>query len=241
MSVQQHYDNHLGHFYSWMLGDFETKAKEAEALFHQWGIKPHQSGTALELGAGNGIHTVALCRLAFHVTAIDFSLPLLEELKHHTQGMQVEVIQADMREAKKYVKGHPELIICCGDTLTHLNDKAEASSLLTDLCHLLERGGQLLLTFRDYSQTPDGNRLIIPVKSDENRILTCIMDYFPEHVLVTDLLHEKTTKGWEQKVSTYSKVRLKPDWVIQQLEKCGMNINLNQVINRMNTVLVTKN
>ena len=27
MSVKEHYDNHLGNFYSWMIGDFISKQK----------------------------------------------------------------------------------------------------------------------------------------------------------------------------------------------------------------------
>jgi hypothetical protein len=33
MNARDHYDTHLAHFYSWMLGDFEEKQKAQEAFF----------------------------------------------------------------------------------------------------------------------------------------------------------------------------------------------------------------
>jgi len=67
-----------------------------------------------------------------------------------------------------------------------------------------------------------------------------ILDYEDEFVNVTDLLHEKTIKGWKQKISSYKKVRLLTSEILQFLKISGMTININGVINRMTTIIATK-
>lgn len=93
---------------------------------------------------------------------------------------------------------------------------------------------------RDYSNPLEGIERFIPVKSDENKILTCVLDYEDDYVNVTDLLYEKTEGEWNTKVSSYRKVRLLKHDVIKQLENLGMRIDSCDVINRLVTIIATK-
>ena len=72
MNAKEHYDNHLGHFYSWMIGDFNEKKNEFLDFCMAHKIKPTESKIAIDLGAGNGIQSVPLAELGFKVTAVDF-------------------------------------------------------------------------------------------------------------------------------------------------------------------------
>lgn len=56
MTVQEHYDQHLGNFYAWMVGDFEQKQQEQESYFREKNLQPFSTKTAIDLGAGNGIN-----------------------------------------------------------------------------------------------------------------------------------------------------------------------------------------
>ena len=69
MNAKNHYDQHLGNFYSWMLGDFDEKQKEQENFFWRNGIKPVSRKVAFDLGAGNGLQAISLAKLGFAVTA----------------------------------------------------------------------------------------------------------------------------------------------------------------------------
>jgi len=60
------------------------------------------------------------------------------------------------------------------------------------------------MTAKDSTELINTQRFI-PVKSDDNKILNCILEYDNDKVKVTDLLHEKTPKGWKQKESSYFK------------------------------------
>jgi hypothetical protein len=54
----------------------------------------------------------------------------------------------------------------------------------------------------------------IPVRSDDSRILTCVLEeQGDEFVAVHDLLHERRETGWAMSVSSYRKVRLSAEGV----------------------------
>lgn len=240
MTVKEHYDHHLAPVYSWMAGDFYEKTGDFKQFLKDQLIQPQSTKIAIDLGAGHGIQSIPLAEMGFQVIAVDFNEQLLEELKLHAHGLPIVTIQDDLKKVATFAKD-PELIVCCGDTLTHLANRDEVEEFLRNAADALVNHGRLVLSFRDYSQPLTGLNRIIPVKSDANRILTCILDFETDFVTVTDLLHEKSTAGWIQKVSSYQKVRLSPDEVLSLLEEKGMTIQFNEPVNRLVTIVATKN
>jgi hypothetical protein len=240
MTVREHYDNHLGNFYAWMVGDFAGRQQAFQDFLVDHQIVPVSTGIALDLGAGHGLQAVSLARQGFAVTAIDFTDQLLQALAHNTQGLTVGIVKEDLRQVHRFAHLQPELIICWGDTLTHLDSCDDITTLLQSACSMLGPGGLLMLSFRDYSTPLTGDSRFIPVKSDDTRILTCVLDYEPETVRVTDLLHTKTTEGWQQQVSSYQKVRISPAEVVAALEGNQMAIRLHETIHRMATIIAVK-
>ncbi|MBX2956610.1 MAG: methyltransferase domain-containing protein [Cyclobacteriaceae bacterium] len=240
MTVKEHYDTHLAKFYSWMTGDFETKQKEFENFLKDNAIIPFSTKKAVDLGAGHGLQSVPLAKLGFHVIAVDFNKHLLDELAINGRGLDIEIRNDDIKKIKQFADKEVELIVCCGDTLSHLDNKREIENLVTDISIVLKMGGKALLSFRDYSTELTGDSRFIPVKSDDTRILTCVLDYESETVSVTDLLNEKTETGWVQKVSSYNKVRVLTNEIVAILEANRMRIQLNQVINGMTTIIAVK-
>jgi hypothetical protein len=240
MTAKEHYDNHLGDFYVWMAGDFEAKQIVHQQFLQAHNILPISTGYAIDLGAGHGIQSVSLAMLGFKVKAIDFNRQLLTELKKNSIHLDIEVIEDDIRSIIKHADPPPELIICWGDTLTHLESTVEIEQLLSDCCDALTIDGKLIISFRDYTIELLGDDRFIPVNSDECRILTCVLEYFPEQVSVTDLLYTKEESGWQQKVSSYHKVRLQPAAVINHLAQCGMKITFDGIENRLVTIIAVK-
>jgi len=240
MTVKEHYDTHLADFYSWMTGDFETRLKEFQDFLKDNAVIPSSTKKAIDLGAGHGLQSVPLAKLGFHVIAVDFNKQLLDELKVNAKGLHIEILQDDIKNIKQFADKEAELIICCGDTLAHLDNKKEIENLILGISTILKTGGKTLLSFRDYSNELTGDSRFIPVKSDDHRILTCVLDFERETVTVTDLLNEKTETGWKQKISSYKKVRIVPTEIVELLKTSGMEIQLNRVINRMTTIIAVK-
>ncbi|MBJ7429406.1 MAG: methyltransferase domain-containing protein, partial [Bacteroidia bacterium] len=238
-TVKEHYDNHLGNFYSWMTGDFDMKTTEFKSFLTDNFITPTTNKIAIDLGAGHGIQSIPLAEIGFQVFAIDFNQNLLNELKVNAKDLAVTVINDDIKNVEKFAY-KSELMICCGDTLSHLENKIEVKTFITNMVKSLDKNGKLILSFRDYSNILTGIDRFIPVKSDGTKILTCILDYEDEFVYVTDLLHEKTDDVWKQKVSTYKKVRLFTNEIVAHLEGSGMTIKFNQIVNRLTTIIACK-
>ncbi|HLP10708.1 MAG TPA: class I SAM-dependent methyltransferase [Flavobacteriales bacterium] len=240
MDVKEHYETHLGEFYSWMAGDFGVKQNEFYNFLHANNIFPSGTGMALDLGSAHGIQSSALAKAGFTVRAVDFNDQLLKELKENCINLPVACFEDDIRNVKAYKDLKPELIICWGDTLTHLDNKKEVFQFLDDCAASLNENGKLLLSFRDYSTQLEGPARFIPVAADESRILTCFLEYDTERVTVTDLLHQKNQGKWTQKASSYKKVRVSPTETTEQLHKAGLTIMLNTEINRMHIIIATK-
>ncbi len=240
MTVKEHYDKHLGNFYSWMMGDFETKQNEFQNFLQENAINPSSTKIAIDLGAGHGIQSIPLAKLGFNVIAVDFNDQLLAELKINAKDLKIEILNDDIKKVKQFAKIEPELVICCGDTLSHLDNKNDIKEFIKDISTILTKNGKMVLSFRDYSNELSGNDRFIPVKSDETKILTCILDYDKETVIVTDLLYEKEETGWTQKVSSYQKVRILTSEIVELLETEGMRIQFNQVTNRLTTIIATR-
>jgi 2-polyprenyl-3-methyl-5-hydroxy-6-metoxy-1,4-benzoquinol methylase len=183
---------------------------------------------------------VSLAHVGFRVKAIDFNEQLLSELANNSKQAEVEIINADIRQFRKYVADPPEVIICWGDTLTHLASKKEMYEFIRNMAGSLATGGRLLLSFRDYSRELTGDSRFIHVKSDEHRILTCFLEYAPEHIHITDLLYEKNGQHWQQKVSSYKKVRITPEEVAAQISNHGLRIYWQEFKNGMVKILALK-
>ncbi len=178
---------------------------------------------AVDLGCGPGVQSVPLAELGYRVVAIDNCCLLLAELVIAQGSLPIRLIEADLTRVRSCIDESPSLIVCLGDTLTHLPSLEAVASLIRDIGAALKPGGRCLLGFRDYvSRELVGEQRFIPVRSDESRILTCFLEYHPDHVLVHDLLHERSDTGWTQRVSAYRKLRLDPAWVVDSLSDAGL-------------------
>ena len=239
MTAKDHYDNHLGNFYSWMYGDFRAKQHDQEQFFHKHGITPSSSTGAIDLGAGHGLQTVSLVKLGFNVTAVDFNDQLLQELKINSAD-RATIVKDDIIDfLTRYDKG-AEVITCMGDTITHLESMDRINSLLKECRRILIENGKIVISFRDLTSELTGKTRFIPVKSDNTRIATCFLEYFQDHVMVYDILQEKINDEWHQKISCYPKLRLSLKIVHDLLVKTKFQILHSETVNGMVYVIAQK-
>jgi SAM-dependent methyltransferase len=239
MEVKDHYEKHLGHFYSWMFGDFESKVKDNLEFFSSQHIIPQYNKVCFDLGAGSGFQSIALAKQGFEVFAIDFSNTLLEELQAKKEDLPVRTVLTDILQMDSYPKSQPELVVCMGDTLTHLPDKTSIDKLFVNTFNILAENGLFILSFRELTFELEGEKRFIPVKSDSERILTCFLEYFPEFVRVHDILHEFNPKTgrWDQKISWYPKLRISKSEIENALLKAGFQIVFSEIMKGFVTII----
>ncbi len=240
MSTKEHYENHLARYYSWMLGDFDSRMNETKAFFQTHNITPTSTKVALDLGAGSGLQSLPLAQLGFEVTAIDFSATLLKELRQRANGLAIETIESDLLHFENYAHFAPELIVCMGDTLTHLDSIEVVRQLLQQSAKQLVKNGKLILTFRDLSNELQNELRFIPVKSDENKIFTCFLEYHTDFVKVFDIVHEKENGMWKQNISFYNKLKLSRALIEDLLQSIGLQIAFSDTTRGLVTIISTK-
>jgi SAM-dependent methyltransferase len=222
-TVREHYSSHLAPVYLWMAGGFDSAIEAGKSDLDALGIKSGAYTVALDLGAGFGMHAIPLARGGCAVTAIDDSPELLQELRARAVGLPIRVIDGDLLSARDYVSAAPQIVICMGDTLTHIQTKEEIADLFHEVSRLLAPGGLFAMTFRDYTSPASAERRFIPVRSDDKRIHTCFLEEGPTHMVVHDILHERAGDTWRMKVSSYTKLRLSPEWVVNALRSVGLS------------------
>lgn len=223
-TTRAHYEALLAPIYRWMLGDVAQALARSRLELETLGIgRAGEGARGLDLGAGLGLQAIPLHELGYRVTAVDASRELLAELARDCPA--VTTVSGDLGELDRLVTGTYAVVVCMGDTLTHLASRDEVDGLLATACALLDPGGTFALTFRDYmAPVRESVDRFILVRADDARIHTCCLDYGSEHVRVTDLVHERQAETWTLRASAYDKLRLAHGWVAERLRAHGVNV-----------------
>jgi ubiquinone/menaquinone biosynthesis C-methylase UbiE len=104
----------------------------------------------LEIGAGPGLVTDLLLRLAPRVTAVEIDDGLAGQLRHRLAGQPVEVVTADATALP--LPANRFSAAACFTMLHHIPDPAGQDRALAELARVLRPGGLLLGT--DGEDTP---------------------------------------------------------------------------------------
>ncbi len=224
-TVQAHYDQLLGSVYTWMAGGFAAAVARNQQLLDSLGLASWPRGLAVDLGCGSGFQTLPLAEAGYQVVGLDLCAPLLAELRTHTGHLPIRTVCDDLTHFPKHLDAAPTLIVCMGDTLTHLPFLESLTSLFHDAARSLAPGGRLVLGFRDLATHElKGSQRFIPVRSEPDQIFTCFLDYHPDHVEVNDLLHARVDGQWKFSASSYRKLRLDATRVSTLLAAAGLSV-----------------
>jgi SAM-dependent methyltransferase len=246
-TVNEHYERLLAKYYMWMFGtSFEERVHEQKSFLSR-ALEPltnkPKDALAVDLGCGPGFQTIALAQLGFSpVIAIDTSAELLDELRTHINHLPVQIKKGDLRQLPAIVSpGRATVIVCMGDTLTHLPARSDVQALFHGVFDALHSGGMFVITYRDLTKELHGTDRFIPVRSDDNTIMTCFLEFEnAETVVVHDLVHTRDTAGWSLNKSSYRKLRLGMEWVCHELNQAGLTVVSQDSSGRLLAVVAAK-
>lgn len=224
-TVQAHYDQLLGSVYTWMAGGFDASVERNRQLLSALGIEKWPRGLAVDLGCGSGFQSIPLAQAGYRVLGLDLCETLLAELRSRARDLPVRAVRDDLANFASHCETAPVLIVCMGDTLTHLLSIESIAGLFRDAARALAPGGRIVLGFRDLATHElRGPQRFIPVRSEPDRLFTCFLDYHPGYVEVSDLLHERTDGAWRFSASSYRKLRLDAARVGGLLNAAGLDV-----------------
>ena len=238
--ARSHYAALLAHNYVWIAGGFESNIMGNTRFFTDHSIRPAGCGTAIDLGAGCGFQSIALACTGFDVVAVDFSQPMLDLLTQHAGALPVGTVCSDIILFESWTGRSPELIVCMGDTLTHLPDVPAVHNLIRQCAAELPPGGKFIVSFRDYSGDPEVTPVIIPVRRDPGRIFVCRLEYEKEIVRVTDILYTRESGKWIRVAGTYPKLRLAPERIAGIMTNEGFFITEMMAASSMTMIIAKK-
>jgi SAM-dependent methyltransferase len=243
----KHYEQLLAEHYVWMFGvPFEQKVAEQKALIERFASSSPpglRRGPAIDLGCGPGFQTIALAELGLApVIAVDTSKALLAELRTRSGSYAIQTREADLASPDS-IGATPDasVIVCMGDTLTHLPTRAAVQDLFRVVFGKLAPGGLFILTYRDLTGELYGTDRFLPVHADDSRIMTCFLEYKNEDfVVVNDLVYVREESGWKLNKSSYEKLRLSSNWTSDKLRDAGFEIEREEPAGRLHLVAARK-
>jgi len=239
-TAAQHDDGQLARVYIWMAGGAEAALDAGRIEVESLGL-PHAPGDlVVDLGAGFGKHAVPLAERGARVLAIDASADLVASLRTLAGDLPIESVVDDLRAFACHLEEPADALLCMGDTVTHLPTVDDVDRLAGDASSMLAPGGTLAFSFRDHSVARSGTDRFVPVRSDDERLLTCFLEFDAELVHVHDILQERTAAGWQTRVSVYPKLRLAPDRLIARLDELGFMVRRDADAGGMVRVVATK-
>ena len=231
-SVEDHYANLLAEHYDWMFGvPVETKVTEQRRLLEEI-VGAGEASTladalAIDLGCGSGFQSLALAQLGYEVISVDTSERLLETLKERSGPRRIRTVCGNILDVENFAgPASAELVVCMGDTITHLPGRDSVAALVRSVSRILKPGGRFVVTYRDLAASePEGLDRFIPVHGDDRRVMTCFLEYVSaDAVIVNDLIHVRDAAGkWILKKSSYEKLRLPADWLCHELLAAGLS------------------
>lgn len=239
-TIAEHYKHLLAPCYTWINGGAEQQFDANRSFFRKHKVQPGSCAQALDLGAGSGFQSIPLAELGFRVYAIDLSSELLDELMARAGDLPIVTIQDDLLNFARQIPSQFDIVVCMGDTLTHLETLGDVQRLIRRVYKALAPKGRWVIGFRDLSVELIGLDRFIPVRSESHRIFTCFLEFKKNYVRVHDLLYERAADAWTLRSSFFHKLRISTQWLQSALVQSGFRIEQLDIQLGMTTIMVRK-
>jgi len=220
------------------------KSEDAGLRALRRGLLAEAGGSVLEIGAGTGGTTgYVLQRLPADRTDYlftDVSPLFLERAAEEFSAWPflrrgLLDIERDPL-AQGFAGGSADIVIAANV----LHATADLRTTLANTVKLLAPGGALLLQFREQPKELSPQDSVIKMRAERDRIMQCVLHFEPDRVWVTDVVHEWNGQAWLTTKSTYPKLRISTEAVLEIASTAGLNIRFNETLTRQRVLVLTR-
>jgi glycine/sarcosine N-methyltransferase len=185
-------------FYDSLASDYDAMTQFAARLDKQKSVLSQyaQSRSAIDMGCGTGIHSIALAQLGVRVVGIAVSAGLLERARAHAAGLNVVVdfVQGDFLSTPPAALLPAELLLCLGNSLPHI----EHALLPVVLAHwraLMAPGSNVVIQLLNYERILRERERIVNIRKTADGTVLRFYDFLDEGLQFNILTITETEKG----------------------------------------------
>lgn len=168
----------------------------------------------LDLCCGHGRHSMLLAKEGYRISGLDFSRTELALVRQAAkeEGLEVQWIQADMRELPLAADGGVDAVINMFTSFGYFEEEVENQRVLDGVGRVLKKGGRFLLdvpniigrmlNYRDADWTTIGGTLVLR-RWDYDVIRSRINDW----MTIVEPDGTKRVQSWSIRLYTYGELR----------------------------------
>lgn len=182
-----------------------------------------RTGRVLDTACGTGWHAITLAQNGWQVVGTDYSAGMVEQAQRNALIAQVEVqfLQAAFGELAGlfqgiHTPGKPasfDAVLCLGNSLPHLLDRAGLQAALEDFAACLAPGGLVFIQNRNFDQVMQARERWMEPQShqtaDGEWLFLRFYDFLPDGLIDFHVISLQRTAAdpWRQEIHT---TRLRP-------------------------------
>jgi SAM-dependent methyltransferase len=217
----EHGDARRSRVYIWMESGARSTLDAGRIEVESLGLPQTHCDPLVDLGAGFGRHAIPLAGRGSGVVAVDASAEFIASLRTLAGEVPSGGIGDDFRAFTCQLEEPAEGALRMGDTVMHLPSFDDVGALAGDASSILAPGGTLAFSFREPPLPRSRNEYVC---SDDGPASTCFLDFDAELARVHDLLEERTSAGWQTRVSVHPKLCPAPDHLVATLTALGFMV-----------------
>ena len=184
--------------------------RQVDFLLHRLDVPP--SCEVLDLGCGDGRHSLELARRGFRVTGLDLSDELLERARRRTsdEGLDITFIEGDMRDPPG--ESAFDLVVNFFTSFGYFREDGENARVLAAISRVLRPGGRFLMDYlnRDYviaTLVPSDRRTVEGMVVEQRRWITGDSSKAGGHVRINKqvrIREDGTERSYDESVRMYA-------------------------------------
>ena len=192
----------------------EEARRQVDFLVDRLDVPP--SCEVLDLGCGDGRHSLELARRGFRVTGLDLSEELLERARRRTadEGLDITYIQGDMRDPPA-VRAY-DLVVNFFTSFGYFREDGENARVLEAISRALRPGASFLMDYlnREYvisTLVPSDRRTVEGMEVEQRRWITGDPSKAGGHVRINKqvrIREDGAERSYDESVRMYTLVEL---------------------------------